>query len=376
MHRKTPISRTLTGLAAILALALGWLTLSAPATAQEAVDKGGPVLIVTPTTASATEGGATGSFTVALNALPSTTVTVTLTGDAQVTPSPTTLTFTPSNGTTPQSVTVTAVDDAVAESTHSGTITSQAASSDIFNGLNGAPVTVTISDNDSAGVTVTPTSVSATEGGATGSYTVRLTSQPTANVTVAVTPNAQLMVNQTVLTFTSANYATPQTVTVTAVDDSAQESNHTGTIAHTATSSDTTYNGISITSVTANIADNDGPGLTFTSTPVEVGEGGVSRTYDVALRLAPTANVTVTLETDEQTVVSPTLLLFTPANFSTPQTVTVTAVTDLAQEAMHTSTITHTLASDDPAYDALTPVTVTATVTDTRSLVALPTIFR
>ena len=50
---------------------------------------------------------------------------------------------------------------------------------------------------------------------------------------------------------------TPQTVTVTAVDDSAAEGDHLSTITHSASSSDVNYDGISVSDVTANVTDND-----------------------------------------------------------------------------------------------------------------------
>jgi len=104
---------------------------------------------------------------------------------------------------------------------------------------------VTITDDDTAGVTVTPTTVSATEGGPTGSYDVVLTSQPTADVTVTVaSSDGQTTPSPTPLTFTTSSWATPQTVTVTAFDDAAVEGAHVGTITHTATSTDSNYNGI------------------------------------------------------------------------------------------------------------------------------------
>jgi cobalamin biosynthesis Mg chelatase CobN len=43
------------------------------------------------------------------------------------------------------------------------------------------------------------------------------------------------------------------------VNDALVEGTHTGTISHTATSADASYNGIAIASVIATITDNDGP---------------------------------------------------------------------------------------------------------------------
>ncbi|MFT8245742.1 hypothetical protein [Roseomonas sp. BN140053] len=113
---------------------------------------GDPVagITVTPATATATEGGAGGSFTVVLNTQPTAEVTIALSGDGQVTPGTTTLVFTAANWNQPQSVTVSAVDDATPEGTHGGTVTLAPATSDdpAYAGLNPADVAVTITDNE------------------------------------------------------------------------------------------------------------------------------------------------------------------------------------------------------------------------------------
>jgi hypothetical protein len=106
-------------------------------------------------------------------------------------------------------------------------------------------------------ITESGDSTDVTEGGATDSYTVVLSTQPTDDVEITIAPDAQLDASPTTLTFTDADWDTPQTVTVTAVNDSVVEGNHTGTITHTALSSDPNYNGISIADITANITDND-----------------------------------------------------------------------------------------------------------------------
>jgi len=88
-----------------------------------------------------------------------------------------------------------------------------------------------------AGVTVSPTTLSVTEGGATDSYTVVLNTEPSDSVTV--TPSVaggQVTLSESTLTFTTANWATPQTITVTAIDDSVDEGAHSATITHAATS--------------------------------------------------------------------------------------------------------------------------------------------
>ena len=83
-----------------------------------------------------------------------------------------------------------------------------------------ASATVPVTDNDVRGATVTPTVLTILEGGSAG-YTIALTSEPTADVTVAVQvpENVDIAVEETALTFTAENWKTPQTVTVTAAQD-------------------------------------------------------------------------------------------------------------------------------------------------------------
>jgi Ca2+-binding RTX toxin-like protein len=90
-------------------------------------------------------------------------------------------------------------------------------------------------------------------------YKVRLNTQPTANVTVAITPASQVTVSLRALTFTRANWNVPQTVTVAAVDDAVVEGNHLGLISHATTSTDTLYNNL-VAPLTVNISDNDNLG--------------------------------------------------------------------------------------------------------------------
>lgn len=61
---------------------------------------------------------------------------------------------------------------------------------------------------------------------------------------------------------------------------------------------------------------------------MDVVEGGPPVTYSVALTLRPMANVTITVAGNSQAGASPTRLVFTPANWNTPQTVNVWGVAD------------------------------------------------
>ncbi len=90
-----------------------------------------------------------------------------------------------------------------------------------YNGMTVADVSVSTTDNDSASVTVTPTSgLVTTEAGGSATFTVVLTSQPTANVTIPLSSSdlTEGTVSPASVTFTSANWNVAQTVTVTGVD--------------------------------------------------------------------------------------------------------------------------------------------------------------
>jgi hypothetical protein len=86
-------------------------------------DNDSPAVVVTESTGTTAiaEGGATDTYTIALTTTPSSNVTVTLTPNAECTVSPVgPLIF---NSITAQTVTVTAIDDALVEGTHTCTIT-------------------------------------------------------------------------------------------------------------------------------------------------------------------------------------------------------------------------------------------------------------
>ena len=108
-------------------------------------------------------------------------------------------------------------------------------------------------------VTVSTTALTVPEEDTTGdSYTVVLATQPTANVRVTVAGHAGTTVTPTpgTLTFTTMNWDTAQTVTVTAGHD-ADTADESVSLTHSATSPDSDYEGIPITSVAVAVTDND-----------------------------------------------------------------------------------------------------------------------
>jgi hypothetical protein len=328
-----------------------------------------PQLVVTPTNVPVPEGG-TATYAVHLTSAPAANVTVTSTagtGDADITVSGgASLTFTPANFATNQNVTLAAAED---PDTSPGTRTITVAST----GMTSVNVTATEQDNDTAtqSLVVTPTALSVPENN-TATFSVRLAVAPTANVTVtttaATTGDTDLTVSAgATLTFTTANFATPQNVTLRDAED-ADATN--GTRNFTVASA-----GLTSVTVAATEADNDvtQQSLIVTPTAVTVPENNTA-TFSVRLAVAPTANVTVTTtaaatgDTD-LTVSAGGSLTFTTANFATPQNVTLRDAED-ADTANGTRNFT-------VASAGLTSVTVAATEMDndvsTQAIVVAPT---
>ena len=100
-----------------------------------------------------------------------------------------------------------------------------------------------------------------TEAGSAATFTVVLDTQPSSNVvlTVVSADTGEATVSPTPLTFTTGDWNTPQTVTVTGVDDSVDDGNQdtTITIAVDDGNSDNAFDGLADQTVTATTTDND-----------------------------------------------------------------------------------------------------------------------
>ena len=97
------------------------------------------------------EGAETDTYTIVLKSEPMANVTINITPGGQTTTNPTSVVFTPANWNVTQTVTVTAVDDALIEGNHTETITYTTSSEDAnYNGVVMPAMTVTIADNDEA----------------------------------------------------------------------------------------------------------------------------------------------------------------------------------------------------------------------------------
>ncbi len=205
-----------------------------------------------------------------------------------------------------------------------------------------------------------------------GTYTVKLATEPSADVTVAVTGQAStdVSVDAATLTFTVAKWNDAQTVTVTAAEDD-DAANDEVTLKHTASGGD--YGSV-VLDVVVTVEDDDTVGLVVDPAAVTVGEADDPETpakehqgtYTVRLATEPSADVTVAVTGQASTDVSvdAATLTFTVAKWNDAQTVTVTASQD--DDASNDEvTLKHTASGGDYGSVVL-DVVVTVEDDDTR----------
>ncbi len=236
-------------------------------------------IVATPTSGlTTTETGGATDFTVVLTSQPTNPVTVNLTNTdtTEGTVSVTSLTFLPTNWDRPQPVTVTGVDDLIKDGDITYKITGSASGDPSYTGKL-FEVNLTNTDNETAGVTVTPLGgLTTTEAGGTATFTVVLTSEPVNDVSVNLTSSDLTEGTvSTPISFTSTNWDKPTPVTVTGVDDAIVDGNIAYSITGTLASTDGNYGGKTFT-VNATNTDNDtaGGGSSGGGAPVTPPSGG------------------------------------------------------------------------------------------------------
>ena len=332
--------------------------------------------------------GDSASYTVVLDTQPTNDVTITVApssgDDEDLTASPDTLTFTNSNWSIQQTVTVLAAEDADSENGTAQFTHTVAGPGTPYDGLTAPGVTATEIDNDPPGLTVSETELSVPEGGS-ASYTVRLDTQPTKDVTIMVdrvTGDEDLTASPDTLTFKNSNWSMQQTVTILAAEDDDGAASP-GQFRHNMSSPGTVYDGIPTPGVNVTEDDNDTIGVIISPTTLSVPEGG-SATYTVRLGTKPSndvkveatedqrndADLTVSSDTDTDTYIDSVTLAFTNSNWNTEQTVTVTTAED-ADEVDGVAIFSHTTASSDEFYDSIDVYSVTATEADNEKVVTV-----
>ncbi|RLN10635.1 hypothetical protein BBJ28_00005567, partial [Nothophytophthora sp. Chile5] len=275
-------------------------------------------------------------------------------------------------------VVVLATDDSLDEAdVHSTGISHVSYSDDPkYNAIPTIPkINVMVYDNDKSGFMVNKTRVFVTEGlGAIDNYSVVLTTEPFAKVTVSIV-NVGLvgnlaLANPSQLVFTWRNWNVSQTVFVTAVDDQTQDPvGSSSTLNHSLTTNDLIYAGLrNLTAVTVVITDNDVSGLELSTHELHGLESNSTvLSYAVRLTSEPWRPVIVQpnashdcylrVLTAERVCNASILsasrsLYFGAGNWNVWQNASLLAVDDwLDEAAVHSARISHASLSADPLYN-------------------------
>ncbi len=265
-------------------------------------------VVISDTTLEITEG-ASGTYTVELATKPSGEVTVAVSDSSnEVTLSPSSLTFDPDTWNTPQTVTVAAPED-TDQSDEEVVLSHQVTG---YTGASTPPeVTVQIADNDAMNprIVFDQAQLSVVEGGASQSYTVALTNDPGGNVTVGISSSddGALSVTPTSLPFTGGsggNWATPQTVQVTPVNDD-DGNDESVQLTHEISGSTIPSAGLTVT-----VTDDETPGLVASVSSLDLIEGGEVGAFTINLATDPGEGATVTARVLEPEHVTLSALAF------------------------------------------------------------------
>lgn len=228
---------------------------------------------------STTEGGGNATFAVSLVTKPAANVTVTLssgnTAEGQIRQTAgacvtggtagtgsCTLTFTATDYLNPQSVAVIGQNDDTDDGNIAYTVSVSSVSSDPnYNIASSAAASLSNTDNDSSDFVATPSTGLITKtDGSTATYQIRLSSQPSANVsfTIASDDASEGVVTSPAggtFTFTNANWSTNQNLVITGqAADADEPKDYKVTITGAVTSSDAGYSGVTGTILHAGLS--------------------------------------------------------------------------------------------------------------------------
>eukprot|EP00754_Rhynchopus_humris_P028799 Rhum_TRINITY_DN15180_c2_g1::Rhum_TRINITY_DN15180_c2_g1_i1::g.138378::m.138378 len=313
------------------------------------------LIVVDPTSGLMTsEVGGTDTFTIVLGSQPVKEVVISLSSSdfSEGTMMPRKVTFTESNWRTPITVTVTGVDDFIADGNVTYTIVTDAAVSldPKYNGKTASDVGALNIDNDRADVFVSPTNgLITSEKGVNAEFEVYLTSQPLSDVTIAIASDdlteGTLDPSLTQLVFTNTSWNVPQRIVVFGQDDDLRDEDVAYSInLEASVSGDASYNGKNRVVVSLTNLDDDTPGILIfpneTIITKELGSPTAGCTsscgndkFQVALFSQPQAGTKVVLKVEvsddtEAGVLQGALLEFDPTNWNTRQDVEINGLPD------------------------------------------------
>ena len=184
-----------------------------------------------------------------------------------------------------------------------------------------------------------------TEAGLSATFTVALGAAPESDVvlSLASADASEFSVAPAGLLFTSADWSTEQTVTVTGADDRLLDGDQSASLVLSVLDlySDDDFDGAVDVVVSVTTTDDDNAGYEISTAGAAVTEAGSTTTFTAVLDVQPTSAVVFSISSPDtgEATVSASTLTFTADNWSTAQSVTVTGVDDTLTDGNQTSLI-------------------------------------
>ena len=253
-HRMASIAHTAEG--------MGYSGIVVPSVVVMAIDNEVIGVTVFPETLSVAESVGTASYTIQLNARPTGAVNVVLSEGTGVVALPvSTLNFTQDNWFTTQSVVLNLTDDDIDHDPDRTVTVRQVVSGGGYDGVTASGVSLTVTDDEAVGVTLSQNSFLASESSGSLNYTMRLDSQPTETVEITLSGGVGVVtLSNPRISFTSGNWQNPQVVRFSPVNDSLQNSlDRMATLAHSVTGGG--YAGATIPNIAVVLVDDDAAAL-------------------------------------------------------------------------------------------------------------------
>ena len=344
-HTAIPTNRlSFRALAALIVTFLTAMSIGAPSASAAA----GSIVISGASGAVTTEAAGPVTFDVALSVQPVVPETIVVGISSSIpgegTVSTSTLTFDDTNWSTVQTVTVTGVDDSVDDGDTFYIITATMSSATAASTYADATLNLTNTDNDTRGVTVSAVTGDTTEAGGTATFTVVLDTQPTASVTIGLTSSdlGEGTVAPASVTFTTGDWNTPQTVTVTGVDDAIDDGNVVYNIV-TAAATGGDYAGTNPADVSVTNTDND---TTPVPAPTSVFDDLDGLSTDAVEAINRLAELGITAGTSETT--------FSPADIVSRWQMALFLIRELEAAGLTLPTVTDSSFTDIVTYNQAT----------------------
>ena len=311
------------------------------------------------------EDGKTAILNVSLNHEPAADVSIScaVSNDQEATAN-CALIFTPENWNVPQQAVITGVKDAMFDGDVEYEVMLTSSSEDAeFDALMHTQKFVNLDKTVLGVVVISESEYITSEDGTSVVLDVFLSAAPDSNVSFSIESSdpKEGRVDTDRIIFTPQNWSTPQQIVVTGVDDANKDgSQEYYVVFGNIESEDINYMDMAIDPILFVNQDNDVAGVTIPQKRITVNESGKSATIPVVLNTAPTSDVTVSIESsdDSEATIDIHTLTFNANNWNVKQFVIVSGVQDNIIDGDEEFNIIFTITSDDPDYTDINPVSV------------------